>query len=110
MSGTVLSTKIVFRPGQGRLHFAADATFGHHEVANPAEMAWWLPILGPTSTVLLATITRNLSTVCGASWTQPAPNGPKVDPFECELCDPPKVFTDRHTLRHHQRVSHRGAS
>lgn len=33
MSGTVLSTEIVFRPGQGRLHFAADATFGHHEVA-----------------------------------------------------------------------------
>lgn len=42
--------------------------------------------------------------------TQPAPNGPKADSFECELCDPPKVFTDRHTLRHHQRVSHRGAS
>lgn len=42
--------------------------------------------------------------------TQPAPKGSKVDPFECDLCDPPKVFTDRHTLRHHQRVSHRGAS
>lgn len=41
--------------------------------------------------------------------TQPAPKK-AVDPFECELCDPPKVFTDRHTLRHHQRVSHRGAS
>lgn len=50
------------------VHFAADATFGHHDVANPADMAWWLPILGPTPTVLLTTITRNLSTVCGASW------------------------------------------
>lgn len=42
--------------------------------------------------------------------TQPAPKLPARDPFECELCDPPKVFTNRHSLRHHQRVSHRGAS
>lgn len=47
------------------IHFEADATYGPHDVSVPAELAWWLPILGPTSTVLLATITRHLSTVSG---------------------------------------------
>lgn len=51
-----------------RIHFEADATYGPHDVSSPAELAWWLPILGPTSTVLLSTITRNLSTVAGTTW------------------------------------------
>lgn len=35
------------------IHVILDQTPGRHPVLDPAELRWWLPVLGPTATALL---------------------------------------------------------
>jgi hypothetical protein len=48
------------------LHVCADTTPGVHET-DSVEIEWWLPIIGPTATVLAQILARHAPTG-GASW------------------------------------------
>jgi hypothetical protein len=62
----------ITRPANARierpavLHVAADTTRGAHRTDSD-EISWWLPILGPTATVLAHLLARHTPTG-GASW------------------------------------------
>lgn len=57
-------TAAVTRPDH--LHVCADTTPGVHRT-DSEEIAWWLPIIGPTATVLAYTLARHTPTG-GATW------------------------------------------
>ena len=48
------------------LHVCADTTPGVHKT-DSVEIEWWLPIIGPTATVLAQTLARHTPTG-GATW------------------------------------------
>lgn len=49
-----------------RLHVCADTSPGVHQT-DSVEIEWWLPIIGPTATVLAQTLARHTPTG-GATW------------------------------------------
>ena len=49
-----------------RLHVCADTTPGIHQT-DSIEIEWWLPIIGPTATVLAQTLARHTPTG-GTTW------------------------------------------
>ena len=54
------------RHGRTDLHVCADTTPGAHRTDSD-DIYWWLPIIGPTATVLAQTLARHTPTG-GATW------------------------------------------
>ncbi len=70
-------------------------------VANPKPAAPKQPQAVSSNVVVIPSATATVET----PERKPLP---ARDPFACDFCD--QVFGDRHTKRHHERISHRGVT
>ena len=66
MTTTDTTTVTVQQERPDRLHVCADTTPGIHQT-DSVEIEWWLPIIGPTATVLAQTLARHTPTG-GTTW------------------------------------------